>query len=430
MSTPHNKIGFWPLTSLVTGNLVGSGVFLLPATLATFGTLSLFGWLSTSVGALFLALVFAYLSFKIPQTGGPYAYVREAFGRTPAFYVCWGYWMLSWISNAALVVAAAGYLTTITGELPKTQILLLELGTLLTVMFFNLFAIQVTGRGELIITILKVIPLIILPICGLAYVDGNNFSALTLVAEGGFWENLNRSAFLCLWAFIGLETGTVPGGQVEKPKRNIPAATIFGTTVAALIYILGSFVIFGVVPPEQLMTSKAPYADAANIIFGGNWGPAIAIAAVVSCVGALNGWILIVGRIPQAAANEGLFPKIFAKTSKSGTPTFGIVFSSILTMTFALLSLNDSLVEQFYTIIDIAVTLILLIYFACIMAFFKIGLASNTRVIIKSCVGGVALMFVCWGLWATSFKMLASSLVILLVGLPFKWYIDNTNAKS
>jgi len=419
----EKKIGLFPLTSLVTGNLVGSGVFLLPISLAAYGTVSLFGWLLTSIGAILLAFIFADLSsHSKSRNGGPYVFAQEAFGKDIGFFTCWGYWTLSWVGNAALIVAAVSYLEVIFGKFSSESALFIELSILFALTLFNLLSISIAGRGELIITIVKVIPLIILPAVGIFYVDFGNFTPINPSGES-FGSALNTVAFLTLWAYIGIETGTVPAGQVLNPKKTVPMAIVIGTLIAATIYIMGTIVIMGVVPHAQLVSSSAPYADAANMIFGGSWGLFVSIAAIISCIGTLNGWILVVGRIPQSAAEDKLFPRIFAKTNKAGTPFLGIIISSALTIPFILMSLQDDLTQQFQTIIDIAVASVLVVYLVCTLAYFKILNSNNVLTFGKVLTGLLATIFIVWTFWASSLKMMSLSLIIFVLGVPLYIYM-------
>jgi len=356
----QDKIGLWPLTSLVTGNLVGSGVYLLPATLAVYGTISIFGWIAASVGAILLSLVFAQLSSRQTKTGGPYLYAREAFGDTVGYYVCWGYWMLSWISNPALAIAAVGYISALCGGLSPMAHFGLEMMIVMGLTAFNLFGLKVTGQTELFVTILKIIPLLVLPFIGFFFMDIHTFTQHINVSGKPFSTALNAATLAAMWCFIGLETGTVPAGQVHNASRTVPQATVIGTVIAALVYILGAIVIMGVVSPGDLLHSKAPYADAAHRIFGGAWGAPVALAAILSCLGTLNGWTIIVGRIPFGAAQDGLFPKFFTQTTAHGTPYWGVLISSFCSAPLLLMSLQNTLMEQFNFVIDVAVTLICL----------------------------------------------------------------------
>jgi basic amino acid/polyamine antiporter, APA family len=427
MSDSNQKIGLWPLTSLVTGNLVGSGVFLLPATLAGFGSISILGWVVTSIGAMILALVFAVLSNTLPRTGGPYAYVSSAFGKNVGFFVAWGYWSLAWISNSALLSGAVGYLSTLTAGLSMNQALCFELIILLIITCFNLLGIKTAGKGELVITITKVAPLILLPIIGVFYISYDNLVNFN-TSRQQFWPALNSVAFITIWGFVGVEAATVPGGQVINAKKNIPLATIMGTMIAAFIYILGTVTIFGVIPHEILVNSKAPYADAASIIFGGSlWGTIVAIAAIISCIGSLNGWTIVTARIAQAAAEDKLFPSFFAKTNKYETPYLSVLISSGLTVPFVFLSIREDLLAQFNMIIDISVTFILIIYLACVLAMFNICRRENKLTTSVIILGISALLFVALALKAADISMIFLSIGFAALGIPMWLYTKNGN---
>jgi len=410
-------MGLWTLVTLVTGNLVGSGVFMLPAALAAFGAICIGGWIVTSIGAILLSLVFAALSARRPKIGGPHTYVEDAFGKTAGFYVAWGYWVLSWVSNAALVVGAIGYTSSIFGGLSMLTTFMLEAGLIACIAAVNLHGLHVAGRFELIITVLKLIPLVVVPIIALFYLKIDNFLPFNGSTLSDF-SALNATALLALWAFIGLETGTVPGTDVDNPKKNIPRAILIGTLIAAFVYIIGTVAIMGVVPRAELLRAKAPYADLATILFGGYWGIPVSIVAAVCCIGALNGWTMVVGRIALGAASDGLFPAIFKGTTKQGAPLWGIIISSLCSIPFVALSISESLLKQFNFIIEFSLTLVLVIYLACIASYFVIlkrDHSLNAKAVI---IGGLSVVFSLWTLWGASLVMLMWSFVILLAGVP------------
>jgi basic amino acid/polyamine antiporter, APA family len=422
----QDQIGIWPLTSLVTGNLVGSGVYLLPATLAVFGTISLYGWLAASFGAILLSLVFAQLSSMVTKTGGPYVYAREAFGDTVGYYVAWGYWMLSWISNPALAIGAVGYISALSGGLSPAIHFGLEVFIMLGLTTFNLLGLKVTGRAELVITVTKVVPLLVLPLIGLYYLDLDTLVQHVNTTDKSFGMAFSSATFIAMWSFVGLETGTVPAGQVRDASRTVPRATILGTVIAAAVYILGAIIIMGVVSPADLLQSRAPYADAAHYIFGGTWGGVVASAAIISCLGTLNGWTIVVARIPYGAAQDRLFPKIFTRTTAHGTPYWGVIISSACSIPLLLLSLQNTLMEQFNFIIDVAVTLIILVYTVSILAYFKLLLRDQQLNWLKALLGMGALMFTIWALWAASLKIVGLSLLILVLGIPMRLWMKRT----
>ncbi len=421
MTAKPSKIGFWALTALVTGNLVGSGVFLLPSTLAPFGMTSLLGWIATTFGAIILSLIFGQLSCKHTRTGGPFVYVEDAFGRTPGFFVAWGYWVLSWISNAALVVAAVGYFSKMVGEISLPATLALEIFIMVAFTAINLRGIAFSGAFEIFITLFKVVPLVLIPVFGIFYMDLGHFTPIN-PTEHSLFGAINTVALITIWGYIGLETGTVPSGEVESPRKTVPKAVVTGTLIAALVYILGTVAIMGVVPKDILVGSGAPYADLAAHIFGGNWHHAVSFMAIISCLGALNGWILVVGQIGYGAGKDNLFPKLFEKTTASGSPKWALILSSACSIPFMVMTLNKNLVNQFNFIVDVSVTLVMVIYALCVAAYVKF-LIQQDRVKTKYWVlAGIGGLFTFWAMWVASLKMILLSCTIFVVGIPVYWF--------
>ncbi len=414
---PPTKMGFWTLTTLVTGNLIGSGAFMLPLSLAAFGSLCIIGWVSTSIGAIILSLIFAALSATITSTGGPHTYVEKAFGRSAGFFTAWSYWVLSWISNAGLVVGAIGYISPLFGGFDLTTIFILEVGLLLFLSAVNLAGVHLAGKFEILLTLCKVVPLIGLPLIAIFYINPEHFTPFN-GSEHSTYTAINMTAYMTLWCFIGLESGTVPGSEVENPKKTIPRAIIVGTSLAALVYILGTIAIIGVVPKAQLIASKAPYADLAGVIFGGSWSASVGILASIACIGALNGWIMIVSRIASGAAKDGLFPAVFKTTTKSGAPLWGTVISTVCTIPFMALSLSENLMNQFTFILDFSVVLVLIIYLSCVFAYFSI--MKKNKILTKKALllGVLGGLFCAWTLTQVHYQMLLASISIIAIGLP------------
>ena len=226
--TQSGKIGLLQTTSLVTGNLVGSGVFMLPSLLAVYGTVSLAGWLATSAGAIFLALVFSALSKEIHGcNGGPHLFIQRAFGDGAGYYAAWGYWLLTWASNTALLVAAMSYLVKITGPLSLTALLSIQVSIWSLVVLINSYGVQSAARFELLTTVLKLIPIIGIPLFACTSMQWRQFLPLFPAAETTtMWSGLQASIFLTLWAFIGVESATVPSKDVFQPEKTIGRATI------------------------------------------------------------------------------------------------------------------------------------------------------------------------------------------------------------
>src|SRR3990167_4496922 len=215
------KIGFWSVFAIVTGSQIGSGVFVLPATLAPYGQFSILGWLISGMGAICLALVFAGLCQRFPRTGGPHVYVKEMFGVSAAFFTGWTYWVISWVSSTAVIIASISYLSPFVGHQSPYVYLLLEILLLVGISFLNLKGLEAAGAVEFILTLLKIIPLLVLPLIAIWYFNANNFVLAPAIEALPLSSKLAQVTLLTLWGFIGLETATKPAGSVKDPAKTI-----------------------------------------------------------------------------------------------------------------------------------------------------------------------------------------------------------------
>ncbi len=406
MQSKKKGLGFWMLTTLVAGNMIGSGVFLLPAALASFGSISILSWIFTSTGAILIALVFAKMSSIIPKTGGPYAFCRAGFGDFVGFQVAYNYWIALWIGNAAIVVAFVGYLGVFWPALQHNDLLSfsVKVATVWLLTIVNAFGVRNAGFVQVVTTIMKLLPLILVTILGMFMMHPHNFSQFNISGHSNI-SAFTGAATLTFWAFIGLESATVPAEDATHPNQ-IALATIVGTSLAAAIYVVSTIVLIGVIPATSLMHSSAPFADAANKIFttlgqyispgslgvrlGAFGQDLIAFGAIISCFGALNGWVLLQGQIPFAAARDDLFPRVFAKESRFGTPYVGLFTSAILITGLLTLTLHTALVKQFTLIILLATLASLIPYlFTCmseLLIFIRMREQFNGQRLLKSTI--------------------------------------------
>jgi APA family basic amino acid/polyamine antiporter len=419
------KIGLVLATALVVGNMIGSGVFLLPSSLASFGGISLVGWLFTAGGAMALALVMARLAKMIPKAGGPYAYTREGLGDLPAFLVAWGYWVSIWSGNAAISVAFVGYMAAFFPPLAATPAL--GAGTALVTIWMltavNCWGVREAGILQFWTTVLKLLPLVALGTIGLFFLEPAHFVPFN-ASGGSSFSAITATAALTLWAFTGLESATIPADSVEDPGRTIPRATIIGTIVAGVVYILASVGVMGAMPAEELALSTAPFADAATRIWGGWAGSAIALGAAIAAFGALNGWILLQGQMPLAAARDGLFPKVFGKVSERGTPVPGLVISSVLVTLLIGLNYSASLVDQFTFIVLLATLSVLVPYvFSCVaelVIFVRDRESfSGERLAGASIIAVIALLYSLWAIIGIGLEVVFWGFLLLMAGVPF-----------
>jgi APA family basic amino acid/polyamine antiporter len=418
------EMGLWMATALVVGNMVGSGVFLLPASLAdAAGPVSILGWVFTGAGALLLALVFARLGRTFPRTGGPYAYARRAFGDFVGFQTAWGYWIAVWAGNAAIAVAFVGYLAVFWGQLNDHRLLAAVVGIaviwLLTAV--NLLGIREGGIVQVVTTVLKFVPLVVIGVVGLFFIDTDNLSPF---APEGTWSAISAAAPLTLWAFIGLESATVAAEEVRDPERNIPRATMIGTIAVTIVYLVTTVAIMGVVPRGELAGSSSPFALAAGQMFGGSWDKVIALVAMVATFGALNGWIILQGRVPLAAAEDGLFPTRFAHVhGQRRTPVFGIVVSSLLVSALMLMNYTKGLVDAFTFVILLATltTLVPYLYSAAAQAYLYLTEPQlfDRRLFARDVtIAALAFAYSVWAITGAGKDIIAKGFVLLLAGIP------------
>jgi len=403
--------------------MVGSGIFLLPAALAAYGGISILGWLFTSTGAMLLALVFARLSRKVPKVGGLYVYTREGFGDFAGFLVAWGYWISIWCGNAAIATAFVGYMGVFVPALTESLLLgaVTAAGAIWLLTWVNARGVRDAGIVQLVTTALKLIPLIAVGLLGLLYFRPGNFIPFNASGEP-LLAAISATAALTLWAFLGLESATIPAEDVVEPEETMPRATILGTLLAAVVYILGTVAVMGVIAPALLTGSTAPFAEAASAMWGGWASYAVAAGAAISCFGALNGWILLSGQIPLAVARDGLFPASLARLSKRGTPVTGIIVSSLLATVLISINYTRGLVEQFTFIILLATLTSLVPYVFCSAADFMLAAADRAdngrRWSALLVVPTLAFLYSMWTIGGSGRDTVYWGFLLLMGGIP------------
>ncbi|MGI5169340.1 APC family permease [Spirillospora sp. CA-253888] len=341
------RLGPAGATALVMGNVIGVGVFQLPAAVAGFGTIGIVAFAVVGACSVLLAVVFGRLARRAPQTGGPYVYAREAFGELPGFLTAWSYWITAWASNAALVVAWAGYVNVLVPLHGTGPALAVTVGALWLAVLANLAGVRGAGLIAVVTTVLKFVPLLLVAVVGLVFVEADNFGPF--VARGDALGSLTAAGAVLMFSFLGVESAAVAAEEVREPRRNVMRATVVGTLASAAVYLLGTVAVFGLVPHGELVRSTAPYADAARAIFGGGQaaGTVMAAAAVVSGAGTLVGWTMVSARMPYAAARDGLFPEVFGRVNGRGVPWAGVVISGALASLLTLANYTGGLQSAF-----------------------------------------------------------------------------------
>jgi arginine:agmatine antiporter len=415
-------MSLWQATMLVAGNMIGTGVFLLPVNLAQVGGIAIFGWIIATLGVAALGLAFAKLGQLDPQPGGPYAYARDFLGPYAGFQTNYVYWFGNWIGNIAIAVAAIGYLTELVPgiEGPVAGVLATA-GLIWLLTLANIMGPRVVGALEAWTMLLAIVPILGIALFGWFWFDPEKFMSGWNVSGGTDMHAVSRAASMALWAYMGIESATVSAGVIENPKRNVPLATLMGLGAAAVIYVLSSTVIMGLLPNEELRTSHAPFAEAARLAVG-DWGAIIiAICAVLKSVGSLGGWMLLVGQSSKAAADDGMFPKIFARVNSHGVPGHGLVIVAVLMTAVLVATMSPTLAEQFNHIVDLAVILIIVPYIYSAVAVVKVvhdhgvphGNFGNYKL-----VALLAVSYCIWVVLGGDPQTVVHALVALLISVP------------
>ncbi|MDX6365983.1 MAG: basic amino acid/polyamine antiporter, family [Nocardioidaceae bacterium] len=327
------QLGLPQSTALVMGSIIGVGIFSLPYALASYGPISLVAMGLATVGAVALAFMFAVMSRRLPADGGPYAYARAAFGNGLGFSNAWSYWITAWAGNAAIAVGWVYYVENFVNRGGSTGwSIVIALGGLWVPAAVNLSGVRNMGIFQLWTTVLKFIPLAVMSTFGLLFISSGNFTPWNVSGDSNI-SAIGGAMAICLFSYLGVETASVAAAKVRRPSRNVPRSTIYGTLASAVVYLLSLVAVFGILPASALAldSNKASYSAAMNSIVGGSWaGNLVALAVVVSGIGALNGWTMICAEMPLAAAKDGLFPKQFGELSGRKVPAFGIVSSTLL----------------------------------------------------------------------------------------------------
>jgi len=422
VSAPGRKMGLLQATMLVAGNMIGTGVFLLPVNLAHVGGIAIFGWLIATAGVAALGLTFAKLGELNPQQGGPYAYARDFLGPYAGFQTNYVYWFGNWIGNIAIAVAAIGYLAELVPGITHPPGSVLATAALIWLLTFaNILGPRVVGALETWTMALALLPILAIAIFGWIWFSSDTFLAGWNVSGQSDLHATSRAASMALWAYMGIESAAVSAGVIENPSRNVPLATLIGLAMAAVVYMLSSSVIMGIVPNEELRTSHAPFAEAARLVIGASGAVVISVCAVLKSVGSLGGWMMLVGQSAQAAAADGMFPRVFGRLNANGVPGVGLVIVGVLMTIVLFATISPTLADQFSRIVDLAVILIIVPYVYSAVAVVKViydkKLPRRTFQLYK----WIALAAVVYCLWAViggDPDTVVHAMVALLISVP------------
>ena len=365
----RKELGFWTCTALVIGNTIGMGIFLLPASLAPYGLNALLGWGVTVIGMSVIAWVYAQLARRYPDADGPYAYLRVTVGEVVAFLAIWCYWASLWITNATIAVGVVGYLGALAPPLQPLPPALVALGVVWLFVLVNLLGVRAGGGVQLATTVLKLLPMIAVIVLGgvLALQDPAAYTRHPPDVPVR-WAALLPASSIALYAMLGIESAAVPAGRVRDPGRTIPRATIAGTLLTAVIYVLVSAVPLLLIPAAELANSTAPFVDVLGRIGGADYGRWMALFIAIGGLGCINGWTLLVGELTCSMAGHGLLPAGLAGRNRRGAPARALVVTAVLASLMVLMNYDRTLVQGFTFLTQLVTAANLPLYLVCALA--------------------------------------------------------------
>jgi len=422
-SDSAKKIGIVGASAIVAGNMMGSGVAMLPASLAAIGSISVFGWLIAGVGALALAMVFARLGTEDPQEGGPIAYAGQV---APILGYQAGvlYFNANWIGNLAIAITGVDYLSVFLPVLTRpvpAGIACIAMIWLFTGL--NLLGAKWIGRLVTVGVALLLVPVIATGTYGWAFFQGSQFTANWNVGHASASSAVMAAVLLCVWSFIGVESASVNAGVVKDPKRTIPLSTMIGLGIAGIVYTLSCTAISGMFPAGVMASSGAPFATAAGKMFG-PWAPGVVSAVTAfACLASLGSWMMLVSQAGARAAKDGTIPAVFGRTNAKGIPAAGLLMTAVfmtgLMVLLMVVSRGGSTQEVFGHLASIAVLLTLPPYLYSALNLLRLHGFRDRKAFVQVAASLVASAFCFIALAGAERAYLAAAMVAMLAVFIF-----------
>ncbi len=420
-------LGVTSATGLVVGSIVGTGVFTMPAVLAGAGTMSLLVLGVIAIGAMLLAVMFGQLTIRVPKAdGGLYAYARHEFGDFAGYLTGWCYWVQAWAGNAAIVASWVFYVDALFGwsHVTGLQNWGIALVGLWVPAVINLVGVRQMAWFQNVTVVLKFLPLLFVGVVGWFFVHASNFGAFN-ASGGSLYNAIGIAAGVALFSFIGVEAAAMTAKRVRNPRTNVGRASIYGTVASAFLYVAVSAAVMGLVAHRGLVNNGSPFVAAFQGIFPHSaWaGKLVAALAVVSGLGALNGWTLLVAETSRAVANDDLFPRPFAWTDRKDTAWFGIVVGAALPSLLMLWRYTTSSGLTVFTyLVDLTVVTVAIPYFMSAIAQLSYLVSRRRRVegwllARDLMIAGASVLFSLWVTFAAGYQVVYQALVVILVGL-------------
>ena len=356
MKKQKNKMSVLQLTMITAINMMGSGIIMLPTNLAQVGTMSILSWLVTGIGSMALAYAFAQCGMFSRNEGGMGGYAEYSHGKSGSFMANYSYGVSLVIANIAIAISAVGYASVLFGvKLSPLAVGLCTIFTLWLATSLNFGGASITGKLGSITVWGVIIPVLGMSTIGWFWFSGHQYVSSWNPNHLPFFSAVGKSISITLWAFLGLESASANMDAVENPKKNVPIACLGGTIGAAIIYIISTNVIAGIVPNADLLNTNAPFGLAYASMLGPIAGKIVMGLMIMSCFGSLLGWQFTIAGVFRSSAVEGYFPKVFGKVTKNGTPILGMCIITVAQSLLALMTISPTLAKQFNVLVNLAV---------------------------------------------------------------------------
>lgn len=406
------SLGLMAAIALVMGNMIGSGVFLLPASLAPFGWNGVIGWFATITGALILAYVLSRLTRARPEAGGPAGFVTDAFGQRTGFFISWIYLVSLWTSVVTIAVATVSYLSSMVPFLGRGEHVpaLAAIALLWLMTLVNLRGTRAAGQFQIVTLGLKVIPLLVVIVLAVYVLSSGKAQLPDFDASLVHTGAINGAATLTLWALLGFESASVAAARVRNPEVNVARATLWGTALTGVLYLMVCSAIALLLPSDMAAHSAAPFATFVARFLDGDVATLVAVFAVISCIGALNGWTLLQAEMMRDMAARRLLPQWFAEIDAQGTARRALLTSAVVASFFAAMNASRTMQALFEYLLLLSTSATLWLYLACALAALKLGVAR-----VPALIGA---LYALWTLWGAGIGASGLSFVLMVLGLP------------